>query len=54
MNIFKKEMSESDKYWYREYEKIYGCKSAWSKKLTLLMIKQHYMAEILELEGYNR
>ena len=56
MYIFKKGMSESDKYWYKEFEKIYGCKSTWGKKLTLMMIKQHYMAEKLELklEGYAK
>jgi len=50
MNIFKKEVSESDKYWHREFKKLYGFESSFSMKITLMLIKQYYECKIMRMK----
>ena len=50
MYIFKRDIPESDKYYYREYEKLFGERSYYNLRDTLLMVKQYYKGEVERLK----
>ena len=47
MYILKRNLSESDKYWYKEFHRLYGFKSSFNLKLTLMLLKQYYECAII-------
>ena len=51
--MMKKDVSESDKYWYKEFYKLYRFESSFNTKLTLELIKQYYECAIIREKWDN-
>jgi hypothetical protein len=48
MYLIKKDKSDCDKYYYREFKKLYGFESCYSMKITLMLLKQYYECAIIK------
>jgi len=53
MFIFKKDMPDCDKYYYRMFEDLYNSKSGFNLKITLEAIRDYYKIEIERIK-YER
>ena len=47
MYVIKKDIPDSDKYYYKEFKRLYGYESDYSLKLTLMLLKQYYECAII-------
>ena len=53
MYILKRSYPDCDKYWYNEFYRLYGFKSSYSLKVTLMLIKQYYECAIIREKWNN-
>ena len=49
MYILKNDVTDADKYWHNEFEKLYGYNGReYNLKITLMLIKQYYECAIIK------